>query len=272
MGAIPEGLPPHRLVDRVRSAQLEPGSLKVKLAGAAAIAVALQACTPAPVRTSQASDWIASPNYGERRPNFVVIHHTSGYSAAHALEVLTDPLRGVSAHYLIGRDGRLYQLVDERARAFHAGASYWGGETDLNSSSIGIELDNRGDEPFAEPQLVVLLALLADLRERHQIPAANFIGHGDIAPGRKSDPSRFFPWKRLAEQGFGLWCDSPAAPAPGGMSSLLALQAFGYDVSEPASALAAFRRHFRAEESGGGLEMTEEERGVLNCLVERKRR
>lgn len=235
--------------------------------------MALNACSISPHQTSLANAWIPSPNFNERRPNFVVIHHTSNDDSARALATLRDPIRELSAHYLIGRDGRLYQLVDELARAWHAGASYWGGNTDINSSSIGIELDNNGEEPFAEAQIATLLALLADLRERYKIPAANFLGHGDVAPRRKVDPGRYFPWERLAAEGFGLWCDPREPFAPSNLDSVSALQAFGYDVSDPAAAIAAFRRHYRGEESrpDAAAGLSEEELGLAQCLVERKR-
>jgi len=238
---------------------------------AACLAMALAACGPAPVRTGQAGEWVPSPNFDERRPGFVIIHHTSSDTPARAIRILTDPSSKVSAHYMIDREGRLVQLVDERARAWHAGESWWSGNADLNSSSIGIELVNTGEEPFAEPQIMALLSLLSGLRERYRIPAANYLGHGDIAPGRKVDPSRYFPWKRLAEQGFGLWCDVPATAAPPGFDSTVALQGFGYDVSDSAAASAAFRRHFRGEERSGAA-LDDAERAVLACLMELKRR
>ena len=103
---------------------------------------------------------VPSPNHNARRPNFVILHDTSNSTVDRALRTLTDPAREVSAHYLIGRDGTLYQLVDESRRAWHAGASYWGGDTDLNSASIGIELDNTGAEPYSEAQILSLLDLL----------------------------------------------------------------------------------------------------------------
>lgn len=236
------------------------------------------ACAPAPLRTSLPSDWTPSPSYGERRPNFVIIHHTTNDTAERALGTLTNPERELSAHYLIARDGRLMQLVDERLRAWHAGESYWGGNTDLNSSSIGIELDNNGNEPFAEAQITTLLALLADLRERYRIPAANVLGHGDIAPRRKADPSHWFPWKRLAAQGFGLWCDLPdgaalsTAPGVPERSSAL-LQAIGYDVSNPAAAITAFRRHYRGDPDNraASTDLDDAERAQALCLAERRR-
>jgi N-acetylmuramoyl-L-alanine amidase len=235
-------------------------------AGVAALALIVGACA-APVRTTLPGEWIASPNFGERRPNFVVLHHTTNATVERALRTLTDPRREVSSHYLIGRDGRLYQLVDERQRAWHAGASYWGGNTDLNSSSIGIELDNTGDEAFPDVQIEILLKLLGDLKARYGIPAANFIGHGDVAPGRKDDPSRWFPWRRLAEHGFGLWCDAPLDGEP--IEPLTGLQAFGYDISRPEAAIAAFRRRFTGQESTAELDIGE--RGLLRCLLAKKR-
>ncbi len=216
-------------------------------------------------------EWLPSPNFDERRPGFVIIHHTSSDTAARAIRILSDPGSKVSAHYVIDRDGRLVQLVDERARAWHAGDSRWGGIADLNSFSIGIELVNTGEEPFAEPQIVALLSLLAGLRERYRIPVANYLGHGDIAPGRKVDPSRSFPWQRLAAQGFGLWCEAPAPAAPPGLDAIGALQAFGYDVADVAAAATAFRRHFRGEERSGAV-LDETERALLACLLELKRR
>lgn len=216
-----------------------------------------------------------SPNFGARRPNFVIIHHTADDTAEDSLRTLTNPKFEVSSHYLIGRDGALYYLVDELARAWHAGESYWGGTTDLNSASIGIELDNNGKEPFAEPMIETLLVLLDDLKRRYKIPTANFLGHGDIIPGRKVDPSRFFPWQRLAERGFGVWCDPPYAlpstsnAAAASRDDALLLAALGYDVTRLDATRAAFRRHFLASESTAAL--TDNERALLQCLIARKR-
>ncbi|HET7160991.1 MAG TPA: N-acetylmuramoyl-L-alanine amidase [Burkholderiales bacterium] len=210
----------------------------------------------------------ASPNFDSRRPQVVIIHHTTNDDAHTALSTLTDPARKVSSHYLIARDGRIIQLVDERQRAWHAGHSWWGGYADLNSSSIGIELDNNGREPFAEPLIISLLALLRDIKQRLDIPAANFIGHGDVAPGRKVDPSTFFPWQRLAAEGYGLWCDPPFPPAPPYLDTAVLLQALGYNVWNLDAAVGAFKRHFVPEDPS--LEMTEKDRSVLYCLVLQK--
>lgn len=212
--------------------------------------------------------WQASPNFDERRPNFIILHQTTNAALEPALRTLTDPQRKVSAHYLIGRDGTLIQLVDEKQRAWHAGQSWWGGLTDLNSASIGIELDNTGDEPFAEPQILRLLDLLTELRERHKIPATNVLAHGDVAPRRKVDPSHLFPWERLARAGHGLWCFSPVAAAPLGFDPTLAMQALGYDLSDEIAARRAFRRHFLAEENGEPWRRVDID--LLACLLARK--
>jgi len=235
---------------------------------AATAAMLASACAPVPQRAGIPTEWRPSPNFNERRPNYVVIHYTSDRTAEESLRTLTSPALEVSAHYLVGRDGRIYQLVDERARAWHAGVSRWGGDTDINSSSIGIELDNDGRQPFPEAQIDSLLRLLADLRERYRIPAANVLGHSDVAPRRKVDPGRLFPWKRLAEQGFGLWCDTPLPIPPMGFDPAMALAAIGYDVSDPQAAVGAFRLHYAPNGPNGALD--ESEQALLACLQARK--
>jgi len=236
--------------------------------------LALGACAPLPPHRTGAPDVVTpgvpavhrpSPNFDERRPNYVILHHTTNDTAERALNTLTSPERRVSSHYLIGRDGRIYHLVDERHRAWHAGESYWAGQRDLNSASIGIELDNNGSEPFAEPLIASLLALLADLKARYKLPATSFLAHGDIAPGRKTDPSAYFPWKRLAGQGFGLWCDPPYPAVPAGLDDAFLLQAFGYNVWNLDAAIASFKRRFAPDDPSP--RMTEKDRSVLYCLV-----
>ena len=167
--------------------------------------------------------WVGTTNFNLRKPNYVVIHHTAQDSTAQTLKTFTLPRTQVSAHYVIGRDGRIYHMLNDYLRAWHGGVARWGNTTDLNSCSIGIELDNNGTEPFAESQLTSLLLVLADLKKTHGIPAANFIGHADIAPSRKNDPSALFPWKRLADNGFGLWYDAGPLPNPFGADSAVAL-------------------------------------------------
>lgn len=211
---------------------------------------------------------VPSPNFDERRPNYVILHQTSNGDAGRALATLTNPERKVSAHYLIGRDGTVYQLVDERARAWHAGVSYWGGNADLNSASIGIELDNDGAEPFAEPQVERLLQVLRDLKERYGIPRANFLGHGDVAPRRKVDPSARFPWERLAGAGFGLWCRQPLVADRATGDVRAGLERLGYETSNTAAALMAFRRHFIGIDSDAEPDAVD--LALLDCLVREK--
>lgn len=232
------------------------------------LALFVAACAPLPQRAGVPVEQRPSGNFDERRPNFVIVHYTGSADAEHALRTLTNPLAKVSAHYLVARDGKIYQLVDERARAWHAGVSYWGGERDVNSASLGIELDNDGEEPFPEVQIASLMRLLADIEERYAVPAANFLGHADVAPRRKVDPGRRFPWRRLAGGGFGLWCEPPYAPAPGGAGDALLLAAFGYDVSDPAAAISAFKTHFAPDDDAEML--TEDDRALLNCLIGKK--
>ncbi len=199
-----------------------------------------------------------SPNFGDRkggaRVELIVLHYTVLDCAA-SLERLCDPQAEVSAHYLIDRDGTLHVLVDEGARAWHAGAGEWGGAGDVNSRSIGIELVNSGAEPFAEPQMAALERLLADLLDRHALPPQAVIGHSDLAPDRKTDPGARFDWRRLALQGLAVWPDLAEAslPAPqGGVGGVpdeagfvADLRAFGYPEAAPQTLLAAFRLRFR---------------------------
>ena len=234
------------------------------------LSLLLAACAPLPQRAGIPTTWQASPNFNERKPNFVLIHHTSSDTVDAALRTLTDPFRSVSAHYLIGRDGRIIQLVDERARAWHAGESQWGGDTDLNSASLGIELVNNGDEPFSDAQIAALLRLLDDIKARYRIPVANFLGHADVAPRRKTDPSRYFPWKTLADHGFGLWCDPPYPEPPASFDTTAALRALGYDCADVDAAMRAFSLHHLPDEDA--LAPEERSRGALYCLYRKAAR
>lgn len=211
----------------------------------------LGGCASAPLHNPLAV-WMPSPNYNARRATLIVLHYTGETNAQRALQVLRSRNSGgpVSAHYLIGRDGAIYQLVAEDKRAWHAGDSQWGDSRDINSISIGIELDNDGHEPFAPPQIDALLHLLADITTRLQIPRANIVGHADVAPSRKDDPGVWFPWSELAAHGFGLWYDAGALPdPPPGFDPLAALRLIGYDVGDSAAAIVAFHRHYRAMET-----------------------
>ncbi|HEX5463142.1 MAG TPA: N-acetylmuramoyl-L-alanine amidase [Burkholderiales bacterium] len=239
-----------------------------RVAICASILLFVAACAPLPERAGIPTQWQPSPNFDQRRPDFVIIHHTGDDTVQQALQTLTDPARNVSAHYLIARNGTIYQLVDERARAWQAGESEWGGDTDLNSASLGIELDNNGHELFPDAQISALLALLGDIERRYHIPVANFIGHADIAPGRKVDPSRYFPWKKLAANGFGLWCDEPAPSPPPGFDATFALMALGYDVSDVPAAISAFKLHFIQNDVSSAL--TDHDKRILYCLLLKK--
>jgi N-acetylmuramoyl-L-alanine amidase len=221
------------------------------LAFALAVSVlAAAGCASAPPHNPLAQ-WHPSPNYNERRAQLIVLHHTQQDSVERSLLTLrTRNSQGqVSAHYLIGEDGRIYQLVAEDQRAWHAGAGRWGDIWDLNSTSIGIEIDNDGSEPFAEPQIQSLLKLLGDITTRLSIPRYMIVAHGDIAPTRKTDPSVLFPWARLAQAGFGLWPRDDRPAPPPGFDAWAALRMVGYDLREPGAALAAFHRHFRGNEA-----------------------
>lgn len=206
----------------------------------------LAACASTPPHNPLAQ-WHGSPNHEPRRARIIVLHHTAMHSAEGAIRTLQTGNAGgpVSAHYVIGEDGRIHQLVAEDRRAWHAGGSRWAGIDDLNSWSIGIELDNDGTEPFSAAQIDALLVLLEDLTSRLGILPHLVVGHGDVAPTKKDDPSVLFPWRRLADAGFGLWPRDRPAPPPPGFDPWVAMRLVGYDLRDPAAALAAFHRHYR---------------------------
>lgn len=198
-----------------------------------------------------------SPNFGERRggqrPELVVIHYTAMDSCAAALSRLCDPAAEVSAHYLIDTDGRVLSLVDEAMRAWHAGQGSWGGRSDVNSRSIGVELVNRGAEPFAEPQIAALEHLLQGILARWSFPPQAVIGHSDMAPDRKADPGPRFDWRRLALQGLSVWpsVGAQAAPsAPVAADFTADALRFGYPDVALGPLLAAFRLRFRPGATG----------------------
>jgi N-acetylmuramoyl-L-alanine amidase len=214
-----------------------------------------------------------SPNHARRgepvRIDMLVLHYTGMATAAAALDRLCDPVARVSAHYLVEEDGAIWRLVSEERRAFHAGQSYWAGETNLNHVSIGIEIVNPGHEwgyrPFPEEQMTAVEQLCRDLVSRHPILPHRIVGHSDVAPDRKSDPGELFDWPRLARAGIGIW----PHPAPdlahrrgrdvGAVeraAALADLARIGYCVAsgEEAVALAAFQRRFRPERWDGRLD------------------
>jgi N-acetylmuramoyl-L-alanine amidase len=208
--------------------------------------------------------FVGTTNLSMRKPNFVIIHHTAQNSCEQTLKTFTLPRTQVSAHYVICKDGTVYHMLNDYLRAHHAGVSRWGNSTDINSSSIGIELDNNGFEPFDERQLNSLTLLLERLKKSFSIPAANFIGHGDIAPTRKNDPNWRFPWRALSEKGFGLWWnDTTNIQVPEKFDYLTAIRIVGYDIKDTSAAILGFKRHFLMDTTRG---MTPEAAKVLYQL------
>jgi N-acetylmuramoyl-L-alanine amidase len=191
-----------------------------------------------------ADKWIGTTNFSMRRPNFVVIHHTAQNSCDETYKTFTLKRTSVSAHYVICRDGTVQHMLNDLLRAHHAGLGKWGNISDMNSSSIGIEIDNNGSEPFTEQQMSSLLVLLERLKAAYNIPQVNFIGHLDWAPGRKVDPSRVFSWQLLAEKGFGFWYDTTTVEVPPEFDPLQALRIIGYNTNKPEIAIQSYKIHF----------------------------
>ena len=206
---------------------------------------------------------VPSPNWDERKLpiSMVVLHYTEMEGADAALERLTNPEAKVSAHYLISEAGEVIRLVDEDKRAWHAGISFWRGHRDVNSASIGIELDHPGHalgyREFSEAQFNALVPLLARITKDHGIPRANVVGHSDVAPARKIDPGELFPWERLAE--YKLCLAHPdkleaGDPFDNDAAFYLALERFGYDVTDGHKAVEAFQRRWRPEKIDGEVD------------------
>ena len=193
--------------------------------------------------------FIATTNFNLRKPNFVILHHTAQNSCEQTLKTFTTKASQVSAHYLICKDGTVHHMLNDYFRAWQAGVSKWGNATDINSLSIGIEIDNNGFEPFTDQQITSLLQLLDQLKKAYNIPSANFIGHADIAPGRKVDPNRYFPWQKLAENGFGFWYDTTGVQVPADFDAMEALRVVGYDIKKPEAAIQSFKLHFVQNDS-----------------------
>ncbi len=194
-----------------------------------------------------------SPNFDERSLpiSMIVLHYTGMQDAASAIARLSDPEAKVSAHYLIAEDGQIVRMVSEDKRAWHAGRSHWRKINDVNSASVGIEIVNPGHEfgyrPFPVAQIDALIPLMQEITLRYRITRGNVVGHSDIAPARKDDPGELFPWERLARLRLALPSPTKNLMDPhwtdGGF--LLALERFGYDVTDPVAAIIAFQRRFR---------------------------
>jgi N-acetylmuramoyl-L-alanine amidase len=201
----------------------------------------------------------------------VVLHYTGMLDGASAIARLADAEAKVSAHYVVAEDGQVVRMVDEDKRAWHAGRSWWRGISDVNSASIGIEIVNPGHEfgyrPFPEAQIDSVIQLLGGIVDRHRITRGNVVGHSDVAPARKEDPGELFPWYRLARLRLALprptrnlmdphWSDA---------GFLLALERFGYDVTDGVAAVRAFQRRFRPEMIDGIIDG--ECRAILLALL-----
>ena len=202
--------------------------------------------------------------------DMLILHYTGMASGAAALTRLRDPAAKVSAHYLVEEDGRVFAMVEEGRRAWHAGISHWRGSAGLNGRSIGIEVVNPGHEhgyrPFPVLQMVAVVELCLAVLGRHPIPACNVLAHSDVAPDRKQDPGELFDWQGLAGQGVGLWPSEPAAPAGGeAVAGLLAAIGYRADLPLPVQ-LSAFQRHWRPERVDGLAD--EETRGLLRAVAD----
>jgi N-acetylmuramoyl-L-alanine amidase len=222
--------------------------------------------------TSLRAALVPSPNYGERKggraPNSILLHYTGLPTAEDALRQLSNPVAQVSAHYLVQEDGRLYQLVPETRRAWHAGQGSWAGETDMNDVSIGIEIANAGHRgglpPYPDPQIETVIALCHDIIERWHIRPQRVLAHSDVSHGRKIDPGEHFPWGRLAKAGIGHFVPPAAIEdrprlVPGGngpgvaeLQAMLLSYGYGYGLevtglydAKTLTAVSAFQRHFR---------------------------
>lgn len=214
-----------------------------------------------------------SPNFDERLlpVSIVVLHYTGMQTAQAAIDRLCDPEAKVSAHYLIAEDGQVLQMVAEDKRAWHAGKSRWRGIEDVNSASIGIEIVNPGHEfgyrPFLEEQIDALVPLLSGIKDRYGITRGNVVGHSDIAPTRKQDPGELFPWSRLAKVRLALPRPTQKLMDPmwSDAGFLVALERFGYDVSDKLAAVVAFQRRFRPELLDGVIDG--ECRSILLALL-----
>lgn len=225
-----------------------------------------------------------SPNHGERKAggtvDILLVHYTGMLSADAALKWLCDPRSNVSSHYFVFEDGRVFRLVDEGRRAYHAGVSSWAGESDVNSRSIGIELANPGHEhgyrQFPDTQIDAVIALSREILRRHPIPPERVLAHSDVAPMRKHDPGELFPWQRLYAEGVGHYVRPvPVSEEPlisrGSRGAKVAevknrFRQYGYDLgssdvfdNEMAAVVTAFQRHFRPERVDGMVDCSTDE-------------
>ena len=214
-----------------------------------------------------------SPNFDERTLpiTMIVLHYTGMQDAESAIHRLADPAAKVSAHYVVAEDGTVIRMVDEDKRAWHAGKSHWREIDDVNSASIGIEIVNPGHEfgyrPFPDEQIDAVIRLVHEIKDRYQITRGNVVGHSDIAPARKRDPGELFPWSKLARLRLALPRPTKNLMDPHWTEAgfLIALERFGYDVTDPMAAIIAFQRRYRPELMDG--EVDAECRMILLALM-----
>lgn len=220
-----------------------------------------------------------SPNFDARAApvSILVLHYTGMADAASAIAWLRNPESKVSSHYVVAEDGQVVRLVDEANRAWHAGRASWRDiPEDINSASVGIEIVNPGHEfgyrPFPEAQMRSVIPLAASIVRRHGIAPVNVVGHSDIAPARKTDPGELFDWEALAAVGLAVGRPRRATMDPhwtdGGF--LLALERYGYDISDGPAAVRAFQRRFRPETVDGMID-GQCRAVLLSLLLERER-
>lgn len=212
---------------------------------------------------------VPSPNFGPRkdgkRARMIVMHYTNTESVEESIRLLADPARETSAHYLVGEDGTVIRLVEESRRAWHAGKSFWAGETDVNSASVGIEIQNPGHgfgyRPFPEAQMQAVIELTKGIAARHGMDARHIVAHSDVAPARKEDPGELFPWENLARvHGLGYWPAPTAEDRARGAEALTdqallreMLNQAGYDpAADLPGVTLAFQRHFTPEDFTNG--------------------
>jgi len=217
-----------------------------------------------------------SPNFDERAQDSMidklVLHYTGMQNLETSLARMIDSSSKVSSHYLIDEVGLVYQLVNEDKRAWHAGISYWAGQTDINSQSIGIELQNPGHEwgyqEFPEAQIEALADLAMSIVNKYDISANQILGHSDIAPERKQDPGEFFPWSKIATQNLGYWPTVELVdtlPIDSEDIIRMNLSLIGYDPkSSFLATVTAFQRHFRPAKVDGIID-TETAQLIAAC-------
>lgn len=249
---------------------------------------------PVPTDTAllKEGDWVPSVNFNERRPtvnlcgsgaiqsptvkiDLLLLHYTATPTNDYALQLLTTPEGGVSSHYLVDGRGRIIQMVAEKHRAWHAGEAEWAGEVDINSCSIGIEIQNQGAALTRVPaygvaQMAAVTELCADIVKRHKIHPKRVLGHSDVAPHRKQDPGAHFDWAGLARRGIGLWLDPEGSgdnACPDLQESLLLdmqnkFVAIGYGLEvtgeldqRTVQVITAFQRHYRPSRVDGKLDL-----------------